>query len=95
MRLKGRKCYPTLKDLPKKQEVVMIALALKNTVNVIPVVKGVGADIEWFPPNNFDGNSINLAEQFSLNLVSNVCPIGHLRKINNSYSRNRELKNQV
>jgi predicted CoA-binding protein len=83
--IEGIKCYPSLKDLPEKPEVVITALAPKNTVNVVPKVKEIGADIIWFPPNCFDENAINKAKELQLNYVSNVCPIGILRKISNSH----------
>ena len=80
--IEGIKCYPSLKELPEKPEVVITALAPKNTVNVVPVVKEIGADIIWFPPNCFDESAIEKAEENNIKFVSNICPIGLLRKIN-------------
>jgi len=79
--IEGIKCYPSLKDLPEKPEVVLTALAPKNTLNVVPVVNEIGVATIWFPPNCFDESAIEKAEQLKLNYVSNVCPIGLLRKI--------------
>lgn len=79
--IEGIKCYPSLKDLPEKPDVVLTALAPKNTVNVVPVVKEIGVDTIWFPPNCFDDTSIEKAKELKLNFVSNVCLIGLLRKI--------------
>lgn len=33
--IEGIKCFPSLKDLPEKPDVVIAALAPKNTVNVV------------------------------------------------------------
>ncbi len=79
--IEGIKCYPSLKELPEKPQVVLTALAPKNTLNVVPAVKEIGVDTIWFPPNCFDKSAIGKAEQLKLNYVSNVCPIGILRKI--------------
>ena len=89
--IEGIKCYPSLKELPDKfedkPEVVISALAPKNTINVVPVVKEIGIETIWFPPNCFDESAIKKAEELQLNYVSNVCPIGILRKINQANSK--------
>ncbi len=79
--IEGVKCYPSLKELPEKPDVVLIALAPKNTFNIIPIVKEIGVEKVWFPPNCFDENSINKAKELNLQFISNVCPIAILRKI--------------
>jgi len=79
--IEGIKCYPSLKDLPEKPDVVLTALAPKNTLNVVPVVKEIGVDTIWFPPNCFDESAVNKAEELKLDYISNVCPIGILRMI--------------
>lgn len=86
--IEGIKCYPSLKELPEKPEVIITALAPKNTFNVVPVVKEIGADIIWFPPNCFDENSIEKAKELNLSFVSNVCPIGLIGKLFNTDSKN-------
>lgn len=84
--IEGIKCYPSLKELPEKPEVVISALAPKNTINVVPVVKEIGVDTIWFPPNCFDENAIIKAKELQLNYVSDICPIGILRRINDEIS---------
>ncbi|HMN48867.1 MAG TPA: CoA-binding protein [Ignavibacteriaceae bacterium] len=79
--IEGIKCYPSIKDLPEKPDVVLTALAPKNTLNVVTVVKEIGVDTIWFPPNCFDENAVNKAEELKLDYISNVCPIGILRMI--------------
>jgi len=80
-KIEGIKCYPSLKDLPEKPEVVIIALAPKNTINVVPVVKEIGVDTIWLPPNCFDEKAIVKAEELKLSYISNICPIGILRRL--------------
>jgi len=79
--IEGIKGYPSLKDLPEKPEVVIIALAPKNTINVVPVVKEIGVDTIWLPPNCFDEKAIVKAEELKLSYISNICPIGILRRL--------------
>lgn len=52
------------------------------TINVVPVVKEIGVDMIWFPPNCFNENAIEKAREYSISYVSNICPIGILRKFN-------------
>lgn len=73
--IEGIKCYPSLKELLEKPEVVITALAPKNTINVVPVVKEMCVDTIWFTPNCFDENTIEKARELNLNFVSNVCPL--------------------
>lgn len=84
--IEGIKCYPLLKELPEKPDVVITALAPKNTANVVSIVNEMGVDTIWFPPNCFDESAIKKAEELQLNYVSNVCPIGILRRLNHSNS---------
>lgn len=79
--IEGIKCYPSLKELTEIPDVVLTALAPKNTINVVPIVKEIGVDKIWFPPNCFDEDSIKKAKELKLDYVSNVCPIGILRRI--------------
>jgi predicted CoA-binding protein len=79
--IEGIKCYPSLKDLPEKPDVVLTALAPKNTVNVVPVVKEIGVDKIWFPPNCCDERAIEKAKELEIDYVSNICPIGIMRRI--------------
>lgn len=79
--IEGIKGYPSLKELPEKPDVVIAALAPKNAVHVVPVVKEIGVDTIWFPPNCFDDTSIQKAKELNLNFVSNVCPIGIFGKM--------------
>jgi predicted CoA-binding protein len=84
--IEGIKCYPSLIDLPEKPDVVITALAPKNTLNVVPVVKEIGVDTIWFPPNCFDESAIQKAKELNLEYVSNVCPIGILGNMQNNDS---------
>jgi len=86
--IEGIKYYPSLKELPETPDVVSISLAPQNTINVISVVKEIGIDTIRFPPNCFDESTIVKAKELNLNYVSNVCPIGLLRKINGANSKN-------
>ncbi len=78
--IEGIKCYPSLKELPEKPDVVLIALAPKNTINVLPIVKEIGVNKIWLPPNCYDDSSIEKAKELNLEYIHNVCPIGLLRR---------------
>ena len=57
----------------------------------MPVVNEISVDTIWFPPNCFDESAIEKAEQLKLNCVSNVCPIGILRRINKTDQKNSQI----
>lgn len=79
--IEGIKCYPSLEKLPENPDVVLIALAPKNTNNAIDKVKENGSKIVWLPPNCFDENTLAKVQELDLDFVSDICPIGLLRKI--------------
>jgi predicted CoA-binding protein len=77
----GIKCYPSLKDLPEKPEVIITALAPANTEKV---VKSLPDNYEtlWLPPNCFNEETVSYCKENNINFVYNVCPIGLIRKMN-------------
>ncbi len=79
--IEGIKCYSSLEELPEKPDVVLIALAPKNTNNAIDQLKSIGNIIVWLPPNCFDEIAVSKVKELSLDYVSDICPIGLMRKI--------------
>lgn len=78
--IEGVKCYPSLKELPEKPEVIIIALAPHNTERVIKEINN-SIGIYWLPPNCYNGNTINFCKENKYDFVYNVCPIGTLNNM--------------
>lgn len=78
--IEGVKCYPSLKELPKKPEVTIIALAPHNTEKVVKSI-GSSESIFWLPPNCYNDETINFCKENNYDFVYNVCPIGTLSNI--------------
>ena len=75
--IEGVKCYPSLKELPVKPEVIILALAPANTEKVVKSI-GIIESIFWLPPNCFNDETVAYCKNNNINFVYNVCPIGTL-----------------
>lgn len=70
------KCYPSLKALPQKPDVVISALAPANTEKVTESVKELGVEILWMPPGCWSEESVEKCKILNINFVHDVCPVG-------------------
>jgi len=77
--IEGIKCYPSLKDLPQKPEVVVSALAPTNTERLVETVKELGIEMLWMPPECWSDEAIKKCRELNINFVHDVCPIGTLK----------------
>lgn len=59
------KCYPSLKDLPQKPEVVICALAPANTEKVVAAVKELGIELLWMPPGCWSDEAVRKSHNSS------------------------------
>ncbi len=76
--IEGIKCYPSLKDLPQKPEVVISALAPTNTERVVEVVKEMSIELLWMPPGCWSDEAVQKCRRLNVDFVHDVCPIGTL-----------------
>lgn len=77
----GDKCYPSLKELPKKMDCVDVVLSPKLSVNTLDEVIELGIENIWFQPNTFTMDIIEKAEKSGINTVYLNCVMVELDRI--------------
>jgi len=70
------KCYPSLKDIPQKPDVVISALAPANTEKVTESVKELGIEILWMLPGCWSEEAVEKCKVLHISFVHDVCPVG-------------------
>jgi len=80
----GITCYPSLKALKQKPDVVITALAPANTEQVIDSVKALGIEIVWMPPGCWSDEAVKKCQDLQLNCIYDECPVGILKLRNRS-----------
>ncbi len=75
----GVKCYPSLRDLEQKPEVVITALAPANTENAVDAVKELGIETIWMPPGCWSDEAVEKCRELELDFIYDECPVGILK----------------
>lgn len=75
----GIKCYPSLRDLDQKPEVVITALAPANTEKANEVAKELGIETVWMTPGCWSDIAVEKCQVLKLNFVYDECPVGILK----------------
>ncbi|MCD6436029.1 MAG: CoA-binding protein [Clostridiales bacterium] len=78
--IKGIKCYPSLKDIPVKVDVVDVVIPPKRTINLINEVKEVGIENIWFQPGTYTTEILEKSHEMKLNIVFEDCVMIELEK---------------
>lgn len=78
--INGIKCYPSLKDLPKKPEAVDVVVPSRVGEQVVRDCAELGINNVWLQPGADADNVINAAKQLGLNVVYNSCVMVELKK---------------
>jgi predicted CoA-binding protein len=71
----GIQCYPSLKDLPDKPEVVLAAMAPGNLNKVIESVAEIGSPMLWLPPDCWSEEVLSKCRSLNVETIHDVCPI--------------------
>ena len=69
----GRKCYPDLKSLPKKPDVVVFVVPPKVTASLAKQCVELGVKFVWMQPGAEDEGAIRLLEDAGIKVFHNVC----------------------
>jgi hypothetical protein len=86
-RIEDQRCYTSLADLPEQPEVVIITLAPHNTGKVLGQIAEQNIWIVWLPPGSWSEAVLERAEALGLEVLSNVCPIGTLHRMDERTSQ--------
>ncbi|HHT51223.1 MAG TPA: CoA-binding protein [Eubacteriaceae bacterium] len=69
--IEGIKCYPSLKDLPVKPEVIDFVVPPKITLAAVEEAKELGIENLWFQPGSWNEEVLEKADSLGLIHVEN------------------------
>lgn len=75
----GKKCYPTLKDLPVKPDAVDFVVPPRVGEQILRECAELGIDNVWLQPGADTQPVINLAKELGLTVVDHACIMVELR----------------
>lgn len=69
----GDKCYPSLKDLPEKPDVVDIVVNPEVTEKVVKECRKLGVRKVWMQPGSESNRAIEFCRQAGIEVLHGVC----------------------
>ena len=66
-------CYPTLRSLPKKLDVVIIIVPPKIIENIVKQCKDLKINKIWMQPGSESEKAISFCKENNIKVVSNTC----------------------
>ncbi|MCD6431888.1 CoA-binding protein [Candidatus Bathyarchaeota archaeon] len=69
----GDRCYPSIKDLPVKPDVVDIVVPPKITERVVKTCRKLGIRKVWMQPGSESEAAIKFCEENGMDVVHGVC----------------------
>jgi len=77
----GVKCYPSLKDLPEKPDVIDLVVPPQITEKVIRECKELGIKMIWMQPGSESEDAIKFCKENGMDVVHGVCVMIERRKL--------------
>ena len=71
----GDKCYPSLKSLPKKPDVVSLVVPPPVTEEIVKECKRLGIKNVWMQPGAESKKAIDYCEANKINVLHDICVI--------------------
>jgi len=78
----GDKCYPSLKELPEKPDVVVTVVPPQVTEEIVKACKELGIRKVWMQPGSESEDAVRYCKENDLEVVYNVCIMIQRRKSN-------------
>jgi predicted CoA-binding protein len=78
----GDKCYPSLKELPEKPDVVVTVVPPQVTDQIVKACKELGIRKVWMQPGSESEDAVRYCKENDLEVVYNVCIMVERRKSN-------------
>ena len=69
----GDRCYPNLKDLPMKPDIVDVVVLPKVTEKIVETCRELGVKKVWMQPGSESETAINFCEKNRMDVVHGVC----------------------
>lgn len=79
--IEGEKIYHSIKDLPKKVDVLDMVVGPKIAMQTLEEAKEAGIEYIWFQPGSYNDNVINKAKELDLKILEDDCIYATLRKL--------------
>lgn len=76
----GDKCYPSLKDLPEKPDVVDIVVPPEVTKKIVQECYTLGIDKIWMQPGSESEEAIRFCKERNMKVLHGVCVMIERRK---------------
>lgn len=78
--LEGDTIYPSVKDLPKKVDVLDMVVAPKIAINILDEAKEAGIEYIWFQPGSYNDEVLEKAKELEFKILYDDCVYATLRK---------------
>ncbi|MDR7857156.1 CoA-binding protein [Tissierella sp.] len=78
--LEGDKIYPSVKDLPKKVDVLDMVVAPKIAIHILDEAKEAGIEYIWFQPGTYNEEVLSKARELEFKILYDDCVYATLRK---------------
>jgi predicted CoA-binding protein len=78
--LEGDKIYPSVKDLPKKVDVLDMVVAPNIAIHILDEAKEVGIEYIWFQPGTYNDEVLAKAKELEFKILYDDCVYATLRK---------------
>jgi predicted CoA-binding protein len=77
----GDRCYPSLRELPEKPDVVNTVVPPAVTEQIVVECKALGIDKVWMQPGSESEKAIAFCEKTGINVVHDVCIMVKRREV--------------
>jgi len=77
----GDKCYPDLRSLPEKPDVVNLVVPPKVSEEVVKTCKEIGVTKVWMQPGSESGEAVRFCHESGIEVIHGVCIMIQHRKI--------------
>ena len=71
--IEGNPCYPSLKHLPEKPDVVITVVPPKVTEQIVKECKELGIKKIWMQPGSESKKAIDFCKKHNIQVMYNVC----------------------
>jgi hypothetical protein len=72
-KIKGHKCYKSLKALPKKPDIVNIVVPPNTTKSIVKECNNLGINKVWMQPGSESQETINYCNKNKIKVLHNMC----------------------
>lgn len=79
--IEGDKIYSSVKDIPKKIDVLDMVVGPKIAINTLDEAKEAGIEYIWFQPGSFNDKVIQKAKELEFKILNDSCIYAELMQL--------------